>query len=341
MIGSLRIFLLLGFYFFIVLGTIRSQDIGKVTGITLVAPPRSFDQDPMLAIKNISAEWVAIVPYAFTPHNGSNVRFGSARQWWGEKKEGVVETIRLAQKNGMKVMLKPQVWMQGTWVGEMDFQTENDWQSWEIDYEKYIMTFVDVAVKMNVEMICIGTEFKIASVKREQFWRDLIAKVKSKYTGLLTYSSNWDDYKTLPFWDALDIIGISAYFPLAEAVTPNVYFLKYKWAPIKKKLKRFSEKFGKPILFTEYGYLSVDGCANRTWELEKIRSELKVNEKAQANALEALYSSFWEENWWAGGFLWKWYPSGYAREERRIKDYTPQGKISEKIIKKWYQKSSL
>ena len=107
----------------------------------------------------------------------------------------------------------------------------------------------------------------------------------------------------------------------------------------KKRLKKFSNHHNKPILFTEYGYLSVDGCAYKTWELEKKRRELPANEKAQSNALEALYSSFWDESWWAGGFLWKWYPNGVAQEGRRAKDYTPQGKVSERTIKKWYQKS--
>ena len=319
---------------------INAQVISKITGITMVAPPRNFSKDPMPAMKELGAKWVAIVPYAFTPRNSANVRFGSDRQWWGEREDGIVESIRLAKKNGMKVMLKPQVWLHGSWVGEMDFETEEDWKIWEVDYENYIMSFVDVAVRMKVEIICIGTELKIAATKREEFWRDLIAKVRRRYDGLLTYSANWDDYKSLPFWDVLDVIGISVYFPLSDAPTPNVYYLKYKWGSVKKKLKRFSEKLEKPILFTEYGYLSVDGCAHKTWELERKRRELNANERAQSNALEALYSSFWAESWWAGGFLWKWYPNGMTREERRVKDYTPQGKISEKVIKKWYQKSA-
>lgn len=306
----------------------------------MVAPPSTFHEDPMPEMKRVSADWVALVPYAFIPRNSPSVRFGSNRQWWGERKEGIVESIKLAKENNLKIMMKPQVWMHGKWVGDMDLETEDDWLIWEADYERYIMSFVDLAIETGVEMICIGTEFKIAAVKREEFWRRLIKRIRKDYNGLLTYSANWDSYKMIPFWDALDFVGISAYFPLTDASTPNVYYLKYKWSPIKKRLGRFSQKVRRPVLFTEYGYLSVDGCAHNTWELEQKRGELTVNEQAQANALEALYSSFWGEEWWLGGFLWKWYPNGMAQEGRREKDYTPQGKLSEDTIKKWYSKAS-
>lgn len=316
------------------------QEGMKIAGMTMVAPPRPFETDPMIALKKINTEWVALVPYAFIGSGDANVRFGSDRQWWGERKEGIIESIKFAKKNDLKVMIKPQIWMRGTWIGEMDFDTEEEWLLWEKSYEDYIMSFVDIAIEYNIEMICVGTEFKIASIKRETYWRELISKMRSRYDGLITYSSNWDSYKNIPFWDALDFIGISAYFPLTDASTPNVYYLRYKWSSVKKKLKNFSNRKKKPILFTEYGYLSVDGCANRTWELEKNRRNIPANEKAQANALEALYSTFWEEEWWAGGFLWKWYPNGRAQEGRREKDYTPQGKLAEKTISKWYNKAS-
>jgi len=318
-----------------------SQETDKIAGITIVAPPNPFKKDPMPALKRISTKWVALVPYAFISQKTPEVRFGSNRQWWGERIDGIKESIKLAKTNNLKIMLKPQVWMREKWVGEMDFDTEAEWQTWEQSYSEYIMSFVDLAIEMDIDMICVGTEFKIATIKREKFWRNLISQVRTKYTGLITYSSNWDSYKNIPFWDALDFIGISAYFPLSDADTPNVYYLKYKWASVKNRLKKFSLKFSKPILFTEYGYLSVDGCANKTWELEKQRRNLKANEKAQSNALEALYSALWNESWWAGGFLWKWYPNGRAQEGEREKDYTPQGKISELTIKKWYSKAAM
>ena len=92
------------------------------------------------------------------------------------------------------------------------------------------------------------------------------------------------------------------------------------------------------VLFTEYGYLSVDHTAYRHWEHEENIYNLAVNESAQANALDAFYSTWVKENIWAGGFLWKWYPDRKGHQGYFEKDYTPQGKKAEEVIKKWFTK---
>ncbi|HMP31353.1 MAG TPA: hypothetical protein PKD85_17245, partial [Saprospiraceae bacterium] len=134
----------------------------------------------------------------------------------------------------------------------------------------------------------------------------------------------------------LDFIGISSYYPLSASQTPSVKELISKWKPVKTELAKYSKKYDKKILFTEYGYLTVDGCAGKTWELEKNMKTLSKNEEAQRNAFEALFSVFWKEDFWAGGFLWKWFPAGMGHEGQPEKDYTPQGKLAEKVVSKWY-----
>jgi hypothetical protein len=168
----------------------------------------------------------------------------------------------------------------------------------------------------------------------------LIDHARSKYSGKLTYSSNWDSYNFVPFWDHLDYIGISAYFPLTETQTPSVEELTRKWSPTKKRLKKFSKRNNKQILFTEFGYMSIDGCAYKAWEIEKEISNRAINEVAQANAIDALLHNFWDEPYWAGGFLWKWFPDMQGHEGYIDKDYTPQGKLSEQVVTKWYEKDN-
>lgn len=319
------------------LGGLRGQD--KIGGITLVAPPREFASDPMIELVKVNSTWVALVPYAFMRNDSPKVIFGSDRQWWGERLEGIETCINLAHKNGLKVMLKPQVWIRGAWVGHLEFEKEEDWIIWENSYRDYIMSFIDLAVRYDIDMFCVGTEFESSVNKREKFWRRLIAEVRQSYKGKLVYSSNWDTYEKVPFWDALDYVGISAYFPLTDMNNPMKLYLSYKWRSITNKLRKFSKRQGRKVLFTEFGYLSVDGAAGKTWELEKNIDHLDKNEDAQATALEALFDAFWNEDFWAGGFLWKWFPDGHGHEGYPEKDYTPQGKLAESIITKWYGKS--
>ncbi|MBK8922052.1 MAG: hypothetical protein IPM81_11155 [Saprospirales bacterium] len=310
---------------------------GKVKGLTLVAPPEPFPADPIPAVKNTGANWIAVVPYAFTRLGQPSVRYDEhGWQWWGERPVGVRETVRLAHASGVRVMLKPQVYIPGAWTGSLDFSNPEEWSRWEDDYTRYILRMALLADSTGVDLFCIGTEFRTALAKRPAFWSGLIAQVRRVYRGKLVYSANWDDWEQVPFWPALDFIGLSGYFPLTQGTTPDVADLKAAWQPICRRLRAFSREHDRPVLFTEFGYLSVDGCGWRNWELEKTVERLPVNQQAQANCLEALFSTLQGESWWAGGFLWKWFPNMRGHEGYPERDYTPQGKAGEAVLRKWY-----
>jgi hypothetical protein len=316
---------------------VKSTD-RKIAGLTMVAPPRPFPTDPMPQIQLVGAGWIAAVPYAFTRPGEANVHYHAdgGGQWWGETPAGTAETILTAHRSGIKVMLKPQVYIPGGWTGALDFGTDQEWEQWEAGYTQYIMHMALIADTTHADLFCIGTEFNNAINKRTNYWRKLIVQIKTRYHGKLVYSSNWDDWESVPFWNDLDYIGLGGYFPLIEAETPTVEALCEAWRPIRDRLKKFSQQQNRPVLFTEFGYLSVSNCGWRNWELENGIKSRPINEQAQANCFDALFSTFFTESWWAGGFLWKWFPNGQGHEGYPERDYTPQGKLSETIIKKWY-----
>ena len=310
-----------------------------MNGLTFVAPPEPFPANPMPAVQAVGASWIAVVPYAFLRPGTTDVIFKEeGGQWWGERPAGVRETIRLAHAAGIKVMLKPQVWIPGAWTGAIDFSKEEDWVQWEKTYERYILRFAALADSAQTDMLCIATEFNISIQKRPQYWRALILKIKAVYKGKLTYSANWDDWDKVPFWKELDYIGLGGYFPLVAEPTPKVEALMTAWQPIKNRLRAFSEQQGKPVVFTEFGYLSVDSCGWRNWELERGIEGRNINQQAQANCYEALFSTFHRETWWAGSFLWKWFPNMRGHEGYPERDYTPQGKVGEGTVRKWYDR---
>lgn len=307
-----------------------------IDGLSFVAPPDPFNSDPFVPIKNIGAEWISVIPYGFNVPGKTDIRYGSKWQWWGEQIEGIEETIQNAHNSNLKVMLKPQVFVPGSWTGGLEFTKEEDWIAWENSYKKFMEPFIKIAVNMNVDLLCIGTEFTKSTAQRTEFWENFIKEIRTKYKGKLTYAANWDEYSHIKFWSDLDFTGINAYFPLLDKTTPEVPELIKAWKPLASKMEYLCIKTGKPVLFTEYGYLSVDRCSYNTWEIEKNIESAKVNELAQANALEALYTVFNNRIWWKGGFLWKWFPELKGHEGYLEKDYTPQGKLSEQIVKKWF-----
>ncbi|MEQ9201290.1 MAG: hypothetical protein RLO09_01825 [Cyclobacteriaceae bacterium] len=307
----------------------------KINGVNLVSPSKKVDSIHFSKLNRINTGWVGIVPYAFSRQGEPKVIFDNSHQWWGESSAGTGEMIRLAQKNGFKVMLKPHVWMRGGWIGEFELHSENDWHQWEAEYEKYILNFATIAESLNVEMFCIGTEYKMAATQRPNYWYELIRKVRAVYSGKLTYGANWDNYENIIFWDKLDYIGIDAYFPLVDDFHPPIQSMESAWKKTALNIKDFSEKFNKPILFTEYGYQSVNGAAGEHWKVKKDTPNL--NMQLQSEAYECLYKTIWKESWVAGGFLWKW----HLHENRgglQNPDWTPQGKPAEEVIARFYAK---
>lgn len=60
------------------------------------------------------------------------------------------------------------------------------------------------------------------------------------------------------FWDALDFIAVSAYYPLSSHINPSLEELNAAWVPIMDTLQVTSQKFNKKVIFSEIGYASFD-----------------------------------------------------------------------------------
>ena len=169
---------------------------------------------------------------------------------------------------------------------------------------------------------------------RPDFWNQLIKDVKSVYKGKLTYAENWDTFASVHFWTELDFIGIDAYFPLSEEKHPTKEDLITGWKLHKTNVELLSKQTKKRVLFTEYGYRSVDFTAKEPWDSS--RENNIVNLEAQFVALEVLYDEFWQEDWFAGGFLWKWFHDHENVGGKNNFMFTPQNKPAENIVREQY-----
>lgn len=314
--------------------TSQSQSIN---GVSYVASGQPTTQDQVDAVKNVHANYAAVMPFGFVRNTDHpEILFNTNRQWFGESKEGVGQYIEMLQKNDIEVMMKPQIWIShGEFTGYMKVETEEQWQLLETSYRNFIMTFLDVAVEKDVAAFCIGTELEQFVKHRPEFWADLIIEIKKKYKGKLTYAANWDEYKRFPFWDQLDYIGVDAYFPVSEMKTPTVADAQKGWQKWKIELKGVSEKHKKQILFTEYGYRSVDFAGKEPWRSE--RSMNVVNLDAQVNLTKALFLEVYQEPWFAGGFIWKWFINHPESGGLDNSQFSPQNKPVEKTIKEHFK----
>jgi len=305
----------------------------KMNGLSLVSPHYPIIPEYFEPIKEVNANWVAVIPYAFCRTSSGKVTYNHTRQWQGEKPEGIIKAIELAKANDLKVMLKPHVWVMGAgWIGSLDYNDEEQFALWQKTYQEYIMSYLEIAIQYEVELFAIGTELKLFVKRDPEFFVELITLIRSKYKGKLTYAANWDDYQQVPFWNQLDYIGIDAYFPTNKAMTPDKDAILSTYNQLKKSLVTFSSIQSKPILFTEVGFRSMDYASAGHWEQE--HTNQNVNLEAQAIAYEGLFESFWNEgSWFSGGFIWKWFYKHNSAGGATNSHFTPQNKTAEEVIR--------
>lgn len=311
-------------------------DTTKFCGISLVSPPDSMNQNWTRHVRNINANWVAVMPYGFSYQGKPEVHFNHDRQWWGERMEGCRTMIRQAQNNGLSVMLKPMIYIPAGWAGDYSLETETQWQAWEENYSRFILSYAEIANEEKVGLFVIGTEFRIAVEARPAYWKKLIREIRRVYKGALTFAANWDFYERVPFWNELDIIGVNAYFPLVNSEIPQVDSLVMAWSGPLQQLESFSKAEHKKILITELGYRSISKPAWRQWEQESVPSEIGALPPAQVNAWEGFFKAAWQKSFISGCFLWNWYPDHSRSGGEGDSDYTPQNKPAEEVIRSWF-----
>lgn len=308
----------------------------KINGVSFVASGDSISAKHVSPVKRINSNAVALMPFAFVRGLESpEVIYNFSRQWFGETPKGIQQYAKEFQKENISIMLKPQIWVsRGEFTGFITMKTEKDWKTLENSYSDFILLFAKVAQEINANIFCIGTELEKFILQRPEYWRQLIKKIKKIYTGKLTYAANWDEFKRVPFWDDLDYIGIDAYFPLTDKESPSVEDFQIGWKEQKKTIFNIKNQFQKPVLFTEFGYRSVNYTGKEPWNANRIEDEVNLN--AQVNGLQAIYNEFWKEDWFAGGYLWKWFVQHENVGGIKNNRFTPQNKPAEEVLKKLY-----
>lgn len=307
----------------------------KIKGVSFVGSSEPIDSLDVLPIVELNANWVTLMPYGFIDQD-NNIRFNSTWQWWGEKDEGIRQTIALCKEQGLKVMLKPQIWNRNGYTGDFVCAKSKEWSVFEKSYAQFILHFAELAEEYELEMFCLGTEWREFIASRSDFWKVLIKKVRSKFSGDLIYASNWDDFEAVPFWSELDYIGINGYFPISISKTPSLKELTKGWEIQSKKLRNFSKKYARKIIFTEIGYRSMVGATLKPWEHQ---TRKKASTTIQKKAFEALFNVVWDKDWFGGLFIWKWYHNHDQQGGKENIDFTPQNKSAENLIRHFWQTS--
>lgn len=288
-------------------------------------------------LADTGAEWISVLATWYQDVVTSTDIYSHAEKTPTDA--GVIHAIQTAHDLGLKVMLKPHLdlFADSThWRGQIgeEFTTEAEWDAWFESYQAFINHYAQIAADYDVEQFCIGTELDGTAVE-ELRWRELITGtngIESIYDGPLVYAANHTYNNVVMFWDALDYIGIDAYYSLATTTTATVDDFKLGWTNPISFLADLAEEWDKDIIFTEIGYRSIDGAGMAPWAYGD-NPPLDLQE--QADLYQAFFETVYQEPWFAGVFLWSW-DTNPMQGGPCDRDYTPLDKPAEIILREYF-----
>ena len=247
---------------------------------------------------------------------------------------------------------------------------------WET-YTEQAVHFAKIAQQEGVRMYSLGTETDSLFRTRpgHNYWTNdyrqqletMVRRVRSEYHGLLTYGM-FSGEITDPWiagsqhlWEDLDldVVGVSAWFPLSESVPSTVTSVE----TLRGEYERIFDSHlvplahrnpGRPVVFLEYGAMDIveepyspGGAKERNLEpveyVDSNNNGVEDGRETQANIFQALfetmdrfpgvvYGAFFWENWIASDELWARKIEGRRGTDIRNK---PAGEVVRAQYERW------
>ncbi|WP_150274574.1 glycoside hydrolase family 113 [Paenibacillus tepidiphilus] len=309
--------------------TLRNDYVGGVTwgypGIRGTWATPDAERSMELMQTTTGANWTAIAFCALQAHpQATDIVY---KEHPTVTDEEVRWAIGKAQSLGLKVCLKPIVnCADGTWRAHINFfdkdvPCEPKWSDWFRSYTAFILHYARMAEETGCQMFCVGCEL-VQTDRRAEEWRTLIAEVRKVYSGIITYNCDKYQEDNVTWWDAVDVISSSGYYPAED------------WENQLGRISEAVQAAGKPFFFMEAGCPSRSGSAAipNDWSLPG-----EPSEEEQAKFYRAMLESCSRREWVRGFMLWDWPAALYPLETAAGNDdYCMYGKVSAPLIKSFY-----
>lgn len=276
-------------------------------------------------IQRTCANFIILVPAALQDTPQSEAIDFTSRATLSD--EELVRMITYAQEKGLRVALKPTVnCRNGTWRAHINFFDEDvpcepKWGNWFRSYTDFQLHFAKIAQETHCDMFIAGCEM-VQTERREAQWRQLIADIRTVYTGPVSYNTDKYQEHNVRWWDAVDVISSSGYYPIND------------WANQLDRIEAVVKRFGKPFFFAECGCMSVEGSnlVPNDWSVKG-----PADPQGQADWYAGMFRAC-EKRDWVGGFgLWAWNGRQYPLESAASQGgYDIYGKPAEQVVAKYY-----
>jgi hypothetical protein len=278
--------------------------------------------EALARLRRTGADTVALIPFFWQATNADPAIVRGADMDDGELEAG----IRQARAAGLRVLVKPHVWVPQSWAGAVEMADEAAWRRWFAGYAAAAETAARVAQRAGAEAFSVGTELRLTSGQPE--WEGVIARVRAVFGGALTYvAHNAAEAVRVPFWQRLDAIGVSLYPPLGADDDEAA------WAAAMRAeadaLQALAGRSARPVWIAEIGIRSAVGAAARPWESAEERAA-PPDQALQARVL-ALWWRALDRPGFAAVLVWRWFTDPQAGGPADT-DFTVQGKQAERVL---------
>jgi hypothetical protein len=293
------------------------------------------DKQTLRRLKEIGVDWISLTPFAFQKKRDSEKITGTtAKMNRAESDERLRATAAFAKELGIKILLKPHVWVgDSSWCGAIQ---PPDWSVWMASYKDVVIHYAKLAEEIGADGYLIGNELGTATKADPEGFREFIKEARKYYKGPISYAANWDEADRVPFWDDLDAIGVNAYWPLTRAKGASEEELHQGALKIEAKLESLAKKTNRQILLTEIGFRSVIDSAvdPNTWPEHD--QDRQIDFEAQAKAYRAVLKAFTGKPHIRGIYFWKVISDGNWREDGGERGFSPLDKPAEQVLRQYF-----
>lgn len=276
----------------------------------------------MCSINTVTFAFAALQDHCYSTHI----------DWKGPhmfKDEQLSELIKYSLARNLKVIVKPMVNVRdGYWRAyirffDEDVPCEPKWKDWFKSYTEYIVHYAGLCEKESVDMLIIGCEL-VGTDHRENEWRELIGMVRQVYSGLITYNCDKYQEHNVKWWDALDVISSSGYYPESD------------WENQIKRIETVVQKYKKPFFFSEVGCPSTKSAAlvPNDWT---VVGKYPVDSEEQDRFFRLMFEKCNKLEWHYGYCIWDWDVNvELDNPPKESGDYSVVNKPSQLTIKNYF-----
>jgi len=293
--------------------------------------PRALES--MRRLRATGTDWLVLAFAKQMPtHTAAEIRWRDADDVRTVDEAEVRFAIAQAHGLGFKVLLKPTVNCDDeVWRGQIAPGSRLDLERWWAAYADYQEHYAAVARDTGCAALCIGCEMNSRQGDADG-WRLVARRARVAFGGPLVYNAN-HGCERAAFWDAVDVIGISAYYRVGLGLDTGLSNMLAKWCRVRDRLRRLAVAHRRPLMHIEIGMCPVQGLSRRPWDWH--HAGLPWDGDEQARFYESALRTFHDLPWFCGWGWWDW-PVHLREGHASDRGFHCCGKPAETVLRRWY-----